>query len=127
MEIEQVDQATIPPRAFMRQFQLTPWRIVDFPDPSPEYAISIAGQPVEHRIDPGSIIRERDGHAVWKSHTCGLGSGKSTMRHGVNWNWRMKARGGWWPGRPAQSPYWRQPASRTAAAPAHWCGRAGLQ
>ena len=33
MEIEQVDQATIPPRAFMRQFQLTPWRIVDFPDP----------------------------------------------------------------------------------------------
>jgi peptide/nickel transport system substrate-binding protein len=36
MEIEQVDQATIPPRAFMRQFQLTPWRIVDFPDPEPQ-------------------------------------------------------------------------------------------
>ena len=33
MEIEQVDQATIPPRAFMRQFQLTPWRIVDLADP----------------------------------------------------------------------------------------------
>jgi peptide/nickel transport system substrate-binding protein len=36
MDIEQVDQATIPPRAFMRQFQLTPWRIVDFPDPEPQ-------------------------------------------------------------------------------------------
>ena len=34
MEIEQVDLATIPPLAFMRQFQLTPWRIVDFPDPN---------------------------------------------------------------------------------------------
>ena len=33
MEIEQVDQATIPPRAFMRQFQLTPWRIIDLADP----------------------------------------------------------------------------------------------
>ena len=36
MEIEQVDQATIPPRAFMRQFQLTPWRIVDLADPDPQ-------------------------------------------------------------------------------------------
>jgi 4-phytase/acid phosphatase/peptide/nickel transport system substrate-binding protein len=34
MEIEQVDQATIPPRAFMRQFQLIPWRIIDTPDPN---------------------------------------------------------------------------------------------
>jgi 4-phytase/acid phosphatase/peptide/nickel transport system substrate-binding protein len=33
MELEQVDQATIPPRAFQRKFQMTPWRIVDFPDP----------------------------------------------------------------------------------------------
>jgi peptide/nickel transport system substrate-binding protein len=33
MEIEQVDQATIPPRAFQRKFDITPWRIVDFPDP----------------------------------------------------------------------------------------------
>ena len=33
MEIEQVDQATIVPRAFMRQFQLTPWRIIDLADP----------------------------------------------------------------------------------------------
>ena len=31
MEIEQVDQATIPPRAFMRQFHMTHWRIVDLP------------------------------------------------------------------------------------------------
>jgi 4-phytase/acid phosphatase/peptide/nickel transport system substrate-binding protein len=47
MEIEQVDQATIPPRAFMRQFQLTPWRIVDFPDPSPQmYANFHTGSPV---------------------------------------------------------------------------------
>ena len=36
MEIEQVDQATIPPRAFMRQFQVTPWRIVDLADPDPQ-------------------------------------------------------------------------------------------
>jgi len=33
MEIEQVDQATIPARAFQRKFEVTPWRIVDFPDP----------------------------------------------------------------------------------------------
>src|SRR4029077_18915534 len=33
LEIEQVDQATIPPRAFQRKFDITPWRIVDFPDP----------------------------------------------------------------------------------------------
>jgi 4-phytase/acid phosphatase/peptide/nickel transport system substrate-binding protein len=33
MEIEQVDQATIPARAFQRKFDITPWRIVDFPDP----------------------------------------------------------------------------------------------
>jgi 4-phytase/acid phosphatase/peptide/nickel transport system substrate-binding protein len=36
MEIEQVDQATVVPRAFMRQFQLTPWRIVDLADPDPQ-------------------------------------------------------------------------------------------
>jgi ABC-type transport system substrate-binding protein len=33
MEIEQVDQPTIVPRAFARQFQITPWAIIDFPDP----------------------------------------------------------------------------------------------
>jgi len=36
MEIEQVDQATIVPRAFQRQFQLTPWRIIDLADPAPQ-------------------------------------------------------------------------------------------
>jgi 4-phytase/acid phosphatase/peptide/nickel transport system substrate-binding protein len=36
MEIEQIDQATVVPRAFMRQFQLTPWRIVDLADPDPQ-------------------------------------------------------------------------------------------
>ena len=47
MEIEQVDQATIVPRAFMRQFQLTPWRIVDLADPSPQmYANFHTGSPV---------------------------------------------------------------------------------
>jgi peptide/nickel transport system substrate-binding protein len=47
MELEQVDQATIPPRAFMRQFQLTPWRIVDFPDPDPQmFANFHTGSPV---------------------------------------------------------------------------------
>ena len=47
MEIEQVDQATIPPRAFMRQFQLTPWRIIDFPDPDVQmYANFHTGSPV---------------------------------------------------------------------------------
>lgn len=33
MEIEQVDQATFPPRAFQRKFDIIGWRIVDFPDP----------------------------------------------------------------------------------------------
>src|SRR3954470_847289 len=47
MEIEQVDQATIVPRAFMRQFQLTPWRIVDLADPDPQmYANFGTGSPV---------------------------------------------------------------------------------
>ncbi len=47
MEIEQVDQATIPPRAFMRQFQLTPWRIVDLADPDVQmYANFHSGSPV---------------------------------------------------------------------------------
>jgi peptide/nickel transport system substrate-binding protein len=47
MEIEQVDQATIPPRAFMRQFQLTPWRIVDLADPDTQmYANFHTGSPV---------------------------------------------------------------------------------
>jgi peptide/nickel transport system substrate-binding protein len=47
MEIEQVDQATIPPRAFMRQFQVTPWRIVDLADPDTQmYANFHTGSPV---------------------------------------------------------------------------------
>jgi peptide/nickel transport system substrate-binding protein len=47
MEIEQVDQATIPPRAFMRQFQVTPWRIVDLADPDVQmYANFRSGSPV---------------------------------------------------------------------------------
>ncbi len=47
MEIEQVDQATVVPRAFMRQFQLTPWRIVDLADPDPQmYANFHTGSPV---------------------------------------------------------------------------------
>ena len=47
VEIEQVDQATIPPRAFMRQFQLTPWRIIDLADPDPQmYANFHTGSPV---------------------------------------------------------------------------------
>jgi peptide/nickel transport system substrate-binding protein len=47
MEIEQVDQATIPPRAFMRQFQLTPWRIVDLADPDVQmYSNFHTGSPV---------------------------------------------------------------------------------
>jgi len=47
MEIEQVDQATIPPRAFTRQFQLIPWRIVDLADPDPQmYANFRSGSPL---------------------------------------------------------------------------------
>ncbi|MBR1142926.1 ABC transporter substrate-binding protein [Bradyrhizobium sp. AUGA SZCCT0431] len=47
MEIEQVDQATVPPRAFMRQFQVTPWRIVDLADPDVQmYANFRTGSPL---------------------------------------------------------------------------------
>ena len=47
MELEQVDQATIVPRAFQRQFQLTPWRIIDLADPDPQmYANFRTGSPV---------------------------------------------------------------------------------
>jgi 4-phytase/acid phosphatase/peptide/nickel transport system substrate-binding protein len=46
VEIEQVDQTTIPTRAFARQFQLTPWRIVDFVDPNIQmYANFHTGSP----------------------------------------------------------------------------------
>jgi peptide/nickel transport system substrate-binding protein len=47
MEIEQVDQATIVPRAFSHQFQLTPWRIIDLVDPDPQmFADFHTGSPV---------------------------------------------------------------------------------
>jgi peptide/nickel transport system substrate-binding protein len=47
MEIEQVDQTTIPTRAFARKFQITPWRIPDLPDPEPLiYANFHTGSPV---------------------------------------------------------------------------------
>ena len=47
MEIEQVDQATFPPRAFQRKFDIIGWRIVDFPDPDVQmYANFHTGGPV---------------------------------------------------------------------------------
>jgi peptide/nickel transport system substrate-binding protein len=47
MEIEQIDQASFPPRAFMRQFQVIGWRIVDLADPDPQmYANFKTGSPV---------------------------------------------------------------------------------
>ena len=47
MEIEQVDQTAIVTRAFARQFELTPWRIVDLADPDPQmYANFRTGSPV---------------------------------------------------------------------------------
>jgi peptide/nickel transport system substrate-binding protein len=47
MEIEQVDQTAIVTRAFARQFDITPWRIVDLADPDPQmYANFKSGSPV---------------------------------------------------------------------------------
>ncbi|MFL6825557.1 MAG: ABC transporter substrate-binding protein [Bradyrhizobium sp.] len=47
VELEQIDQASFVPRAFMRQFQLIGWRIVDFPDPDTQmYANFHTGSPV---------------------------------------------------------------------------------
>jgi peptide/nickel transport system substrate-binding protein len=47
MEIEQVDQTSIVTRAFTRQFQLTPWRIIDFADPDVQmFANFHTGSPV---------------------------------------------------------------------------------
>ncbi|TXL75984.1 ABC transporter substrate-binding protein [Vineibacter terrae] len=47
MEIEMVDQATFPPRAFQRKFDVIGWRIVDFPDPDVQmYANFHTGSPV---------------------------------------------------------------------------------
>jgi 4-phytase/acid phosphatase/peptide/nickel transport system substrate-binding protein len=47
MEIEQVDQTAIVTRAFARQFQLTPWRIIDTADPDAQmYANFHTGSPV---------------------------------------------------------------------------------
>jgi peptide/nickel transport system substrate-binding protein len=47
MELEQIDQAQFPPRAFMRQFQLIGWRIIDLADPDVQmYANFHSGSPV---------------------------------------------------------------------------------
>ena len=47
MEIEQIDQATFPPRAFQHKFDITGWRIVDFPEPDVQmYANFHTGSPV---------------------------------------------------------------------------------
>jgi peptide/nickel transport system substrate-binding protein len=46
MELDQVDQAQIPARAFARQYELTPWRIIDLADPDPQmYANFHTGSP----------------------------------------------------------------------------------
>ena len=46
MEIEQIDQASFPPRAFMRQFQIIGWRIIHLADPDPQmYANFHTGKP----------------------------------------------------------------------------------
>jgi 4-phytase/acid phosphatase/peptide/nickel transport system substrate-binding protein len=47
MEIEQVDQTSIVTRAFSRQFELTPWRIVDLADPDTQMTANFrTGSPV---------------------------------------------------------------------------------
>jgi peptide/nickel transport system substrate-binding protein len=47
MELDQVDQTTVVTRAFTRQFQLTPWRIIDLADPDIQmYANFHTGSPV---------------------------------------------------------------------------------
>jgi 4-phytase/acid phosphatase/peptide/nickel transport system substrate-binding protein len=47
VEIEQIDQAAIVPRAFKREFQITPWRVGDYADPGPLlYAFFHTGSPV---------------------------------------------------------------------------------
>jgi 4-phytase/acid phosphatase/peptide/nickel transport system substrate-binding protein len=47
MEIEQVDQATFPPRAFQRKFEVIGWRIVDFPEPDVQmYANFFSKSPI---------------------------------------------------------------------------------
>jgi len=76
MEIEQVDQTTVVTRAFMRQFQLTPWRIIDLADPDPQmYANFHTGSPValanysnpeldklleSARVNPDHAVRSED-------------------------------------------------------------------
>ena len=45
--IDQVDQTTLVTKAFRRDFQLTPWRIIDLADPDPQmYANFHTGSPV---------------------------------------------------------------------------------
>jgi 4-phytase/acid phosphatase/peptide/nickel transport system substrate-binding protein len=47
LEIEQIEQAALVPRAFRRQFQITPWRIGDYADPGPLlYAYFHTGSPL---------------------------------------------------------------------------------
>jgi peptide/nickel transport system substrate-binding protein len=47
MELDQIDQATFVPRAFMRQFQVIGWRIIDLADPDVQmYANFHTGSPV---------------------------------------------------------------------------------
>jgi peptide/nickel transport system substrate-binding protein len=47
VQLDQVDQTTIVTKAFRRDFQLTPWRIIDAPDPDTQmYANFHSGSPV---------------------------------------------------------------------------------
>jgi peptide/nickel transport system substrate-binding protein len=47
MTIDQIDQTALVTKAFRRDFQLTPWRIIDFPDPDPQmYANFHTGSPL---------------------------------------------------------------------------------
>lgn len=47
MTIDQIDQAALVTKAFRRDFQLTPWRIIDLADPDPQmYANFHTGSPV---------------------------------------------------------------------------------
>lgn len=54
MTIEQVDQTTIPPRAFSHQFQLTPWRIIDLADPDPQMYANF------HTASPANLAQYSD-------------------------------------------------------------------
>ena len=92
MEIEQVDQTTIPPRAFSHQFQVTPWRIVDSPDPDLQmYANFHTGSPANlaqySNPELDKLLEDARGTVDKKQRIADYCAVSRILNHEATWYW----------------------------------------